>query len=1415
MTKRIKQLAARTRRGTVIVLAIAVLAIISIAAVAYVVVVRIDRDAAAAAANDVNYDQQVSAVVSEMQAILSADLFGNKITTIGTPQSLGGVRVWPRMFENGQFATVAAYRPPATPPANPPTLNPLDRTNINNRVGPRESPWLASNEPEWGTAAATATTWRQITNLRLAYRWNPQASRWVKGDGAFVDLAQWFLNPLTGGGPSRGNPGVDLIAASGLGPVAGASIDSGDNATGRTDVFDRQIAGLVTGTPGLFSNVDERQWADTDGDGRPDARWQQLDVLGNLFGLNWVVAARIIDASALINVNSSIEFNYPTVGTADVNASDGQTPADIDLYRFIGSAATAGFPQPLRTDLFPAAYANEHVPLGLNLPGIFAQLANTQLFNPAEYPSLTGGLSPTYTPWSDANPLSRQQRRAFWELVGSSPAAPAAGAASMYPQRDMVDLYAFWSTNNGNLVSKIEQRMDGPDPGYLPSQGSGSPNTGPLRANESPTLARSYASGTPTRRSIYNDIRRQLTTVSGVGSFSPIPVLNNSLLPSGGCEFDSVFTVSKVRLPDLARRGDAIAGDRTNIDKPAGISNDLTQSVFNAFAWALLPFSTDQQPMPGAPSGLNGNTNGLTSYGGFWSAANASPAEIVQAETGQPIGSAYAVLRAGSLTANLIAATSRVPGSAGDREPYTAVTFLPRSDQPIQSIISRLGGAGTPSGTRFVNARLPQGNIPQALMPAAYLGQPDGGVTFLPLDRQVFLREVHSYAAYTSLLGSDGLPSAQGAGGQVTIDPSDPNQQLGSIIAVEIGNPWPDPVRLDGYSLRLSDGTTGLKIDLDKPSVTVDPGQVAILYVETGSPAAFDTASGGALAWDTLRDAWLASVRQATTLQNTRIVALDPAAFSVDRGPGLPGGTKVFFQTLADPTDSTVSPREWAATLIVEDGSRAPAGPVLVDRLNPPPATSFSFPRALRQPVAIQIQGNANGRDQGAARIAVSSSLSRPTGDALTRGGFPHYVVERPGANSIGDDGPAAALPTQQSWFLPLETTPVAETVPSIVGILRNDGNSNRLGRDKGPLRVGGGAIEPVPFSLFVPNAPVQNVSELALLCPFAHTWINPSGVLGSPTIDLSDFDARATVPQPRRWTTISEYLGHDAHYFYGDPANGVPNPAFGALDYVHYIPANVPLPMALPMASRVFDCFEALEPVSDLAQGRININTASREVIRMLPFIDPAADITAQSGRLPALSDDGRINRIDNARRATEALPGDTGLPGLALNFNSTSGAGVERGIPSLGLLPLLDTWDPITGRPRPPGGNASGFAYLGADPAGAAVAGVPLSLNNRYARPEFRAPATPEERLAVFRAISNIVSTRSDVFIAWFVLRGYDPEVIEGISGAAASAMNSPDFRPAYESRWLVVFDRSNIRRPTDRPRVLLQVEIPPSRF
>ena len=66
-------------------------------------------------------------------------------------------------------------------------------------------------------------------------------------------------------------------------------------------------------------------------------------------------------------------------------------------------------------------------------------------------------------------------------------------------------------------------------------------------------------------------------------------------------------------------------------------------------------------------------------------------------------------------------------------------------------------------------------------------------------------------------------------------------------------------------------------------------------------------------------------------------------------------------------------------------------------------------------------------------------------------------------------------------------------------------------------------------------------------------------------------------------------------------------------------------------------------------------------------------------------------------------------------------------------------------------------------------------------------------------------------------FVIRGYNPDRVENIEPLSTgpeqsmSQLDDQAFEPAYEARYLAVFDRSKVRSPIDRPEVLLVVELP----
>jgi len=389
-------------------------------------------------------------------------------------------------------------------------------------------------------------------------------------------------------------------------------------------------------------------------------------------------------------------------------------------------------------------------------------------------------------------------------------------------------------------------------------------------------------------------------------------------------------------------------------------------------------------------------------------------------------------------------------------------------------------------------------------------------------------------------------------------------------------------------------------------------------------------------------------------------------------------------------------------------------------------------------------------------------------------------------------------------------------------------------------------------YQLYVPDAPLNTVSELGQISIFAHVCLDHN---------LKDVGS---------WQTVSEqmYLAHERSV----GGSTVPDPYMGVLDPTRNLYGStlenpmgsalqIPENLTIPLATRVYDCFEVLNrrnpsrkpsEVNDM-QGVINVNTASARVLEMLPFMKPRIDYLAGASgtflpsgvgnlskrantiieyrdRIPSLEADMNSRPgIDFTGVGNGSGPDMIGL-GMTLRESRDLGAG---GISAIGELSILDSWDVVTGNPVSSANNL--FATLGANgvndgaPPPLAAPGTALLFPGNFLDltpsaigllPTSSEVFTlnpvddPEERNTMFRAISNIVTTRSDVFIAWFVVRGYDPDKIERIDvdiQDREQSLADDLFRPDFDRRYLCVFDRSNVRTPTDRPKLLLRFRLP----
>lgn len=1506
----------KPRRGSVLLLALGVLAVLSISAVAYVTIVRLDRAGAVSVTRRSSYQQQPDKVIQEIQSLLTADLFGNKIVTAGVPATAGssGDRVWPTMFEDGESwdspsLDISTFTSELNPELR--SLPPNDRSILNpGGIARADDAWLASSEPEWVTASIDNTRrFRQITNLRSAYRWydpNPSTTgeeRWIRGDGRYVDLAQWFIRNVN----EYADPSINLVDWNNFPSSTdriGAEQGNAFLATTSTyEVYDRQMNALEfssnSTTQGPVAPSDERRWADTDGDLRPDARWQVIDSLGNVGGLNWVVAARIVDASALVNINSAIQFgiysNTDTLG-------DGLTPADVDLVRIIEQASTSSAfnPQPaIDKVLLDSANPSfrTHLTDGLGLRDVFQELFD--LNDPTNPYRGIGGLQLT-TPWSlTSAPLTRLQRQVAWEFAGQSPLSPRAKQARVYPNRDLSDLMAYWGTNNASMVSRAEQYFDGPEEaGYLPRPADFDNSTGPLRAKESSTESRrlvpvggNITDARPTLGQIHDSARRFLTTVSGSGNFSPVPVLN----PFG---FDGLYTIDRVRLDHnltplaieraFASYAWALAPMATNMPLHRDLTDPSTHSI---------PNRNEVNPATGAVSGSSPQSGFLFSgatpdvhYGGGVD----GPARRLYGDTS---GAAYSLITAASLAVNL--------ADAVDSDNTPTLRALIKNLTPTRYYDGQVPSTPGTKPDISMTMRMPQGDVQPDILGAGMLTNPTKPILVIGVDRQPYLREVVTSSFYREDGSGGGAGLVNGAIGD------DPAEYLGCYVAFELYNPHNTAINLGGLQLVIPESSTQID-DASTPDAgpialaigageSIDPGASKVLVLITPQ-------DGTSFDWDLLYDAIKARPGFAGAVFTDWDTSLTTGSADQKR---------MWLQTL------TQTPEPRPALLMRNNAEGEPA--YVIDRLSPPNAAD-AFPPTMSEngtlspgvqlygpvgPLAADRVGNYNNdrldnayfaamgydaadermpSDQAliSGQVAVTGSLQRmsvrgganatasspsgftttvmdfapslaaaPGGLALTATGRNLYTIRRDGQAWLrydpldirsGDNSPSNSRLAPQHlvdssayypYDMPADQSDLTEPVKAADDIATNP---NVLAAD-----------DIASFQLLIPNGPLNDTSEVLRISPYANLCFDCDPAILD--IDLNDLT---------KWRTAGEQM---AMLYRADPrpaasggppdATKLPNQYITSLDTSRFIidempnggtspvgdPTLVPESMQIPLALRAPDCFEALRVVDPLVQGRININTAPQQVLHALPMLAPTSSISAGGGTLQAApSGPGsiapRIDLItryrDPAQVLSPVLSADPPILGLRRRSGGPESGALAAALPGF-VTPAetaaLGEWTTgaFPAMRTPTAGQQGTFLEIGADTSAADA--NPLQAAARtgsfYLSTTDNPVDDPEEKLALYRSIANIVQARSDVYIAWFIVRGYDPETIERIRVSPSgdpvvnslSAMDLPEnnFRPAYESRWLVVFDRSQtesgtpIRRATDRPRVLLRVELP----
>lgn len=331
---------ARSRRGSVLVLIVGALALLSVITVVYVTIGRGDRRTAANVVRNQALDLRVGSIADYMARVIGDD----SLATFSDPAASTAFGV-PTSFREGWDA-------PTTDPAlRSDIASPTDRRHFD-PVGAGCDPWLAATEPTYlGTTPPASSDpldayldlrdWAQISNFAP--------------DGRFVNLfflrGNFDAEPGTGtdaDGKGRLSSYLSLLAADGQTATTTLDVGGGADLDIPAHWSTRQRGAARPLSDPLYDWSDRRnfayQWADADGDGLADSRWFELvdassfdfdgritEVLPRDGRFRYFVAARAIDLSALVNVNTATDF----VRAPDDDFPPGMSPADVDLRRLL------------------------------------------------------------------------------------------------------------------------------------------------------------------------------------------------------------------------------------------------------------------------------------------------------------------------------------------------------------------------------------------------------------------------------------------------------------------------------------------------------------------------------------------------------------------------------------------------------------------------------------------------------------------------------------------------------------------------------------------------------------------------------------------------------------------------------------------------------------------------------------------------------------------------------------------------------------------------------------------------------------------------------------------------------------------------------------------------------------------------
>jgi hypothetical protein len=605
----------RSRRGSVLVLIVGVLAMVALLVLVYSTLGQADRRGAASLAARIKLSDQAGTVRDYFSRVIADSAFNysyqrTQLQVNGRPRDLRLRAVYDYPSTDPEFRSTRGTTPVAD--FEPRKFSPTGQVNGPWRAAddfdPRMAtgqPWLAASEPSW--ILPNASDNQSFTDSRFPSR---DFNGWAHisnfaPSGNFVNL--YMLRENTPGGGSE--PGRGFNVTSGV-PVnneprfsskltlrdpadvsqLSQRLAIGGTATqrradGQNALLNRP-ADWSTNQAGVIANVESSggdplglpgqpghiwsEWADTDGDGLADARFFEfvdvsdpanpVSVLSLDPNYRWVFAARAIDLSGRVNVNTAVQ-NFATLANGNLDGATltptpsfplGLTPSEVSLRLLLESPwIYDGNTESNYGNLAPTAIAPRYAT-------DYDDVANARRFGAAAFsgamftrlqgvvpdrslPTNPGDLPPRGPTGNlpdlrdiierdgTRDVLTRRGLANIYKLsqdpeggtLNTAPGTVAANddvpvrisAGSAFSLADLLELLTFNGANDNAINSRLEQALDG----------RAGREVGPLRSNrdrDAEIAPRSFSDSNAdraleARTQAYSDIRSRLTTISG------------------------------------------------------------------------------------------------------------------------------------------------------------------------------------------------------------------------------------------------------------------------------------------------------------------------------------------------------------------------------------------------------------------------------------------------------------------------------------------------------------------------------------------------------------------------------------------------------------------------------------------------------------------------------------------------------------------------------------------------------------------------------------------------------------------------------------------------------------------------------------------------------------------------------------